>query len=218
MRFHHLRYRASDIRHASLALVIAASITFAGSLVATASQSQLRNQLLASLRADTAEAMRLHQSGDHKAAIQAFEKIAATVKARLGASTAIAAQALNNLALAYDVSGALTDAARTYREALDIVEQAAPRHSVQRAEISNNLAAVILQQCRLDDAQKLYRQALVLSETALGAHHQDTLMVRSNVERLDRYLGVAETGSPRAGTPQHAMADTISPLLSRCTS
>ncbi len=172
---------------------------------------------LTELKVLTAKAMRLYRNGKIKAAVGAFESAAAKARQHFGPEHQRFAQSLNNLALIYDVFGALERSEETYRQAITIVEAQNGAQPMQLANLQNNLAAVVLQQCRVADAHALYKRALALSDKTHGPYSVDTTMVRENVSRLDRYLG---TPTPTR-TPVSVAGDgatDISKLLQRCMS
>jgi tetratricopeptide (TPR) repeat protein len=181
---------------------------------------ETRPQGLEEVERLTTTAMRLIKSGNQKAALIAFQSAATKARLHLGPTDYRYIQSLNNLALAYETSGSLNRSERIYRQAIAIAEAQPKLHAGQLPSLHNNLAAVLLQQCRITDARALYQRALVLSEKSLGAQHTDTIMVRYNVERLDRYLSAPQP--TRASIVQTNLgsrsSDGIGSLLQRCVS
>ena len=172
---------------------------------------------LTELKVLTAKAMRLYRNGEIKAAVGAFESAAAKARQHFGAEHQKFAQSLNNLALIYDVFGALERSEKTYRQAITIVQAQTDAQPMQLVNLQNNLAAVVLQQCRVADAHALYKRALALSEKTAGPDNIDTSMVRENVARLDRYLGTPATTRTPVSFAGNG-ANDISRLLQRCMS
>ena len=196
-------------------LVLCLTATFFAGAASASAQSVtygVHSPQLSEIENLTARAMQLHRRGNAKAAVPVFKKAADKARRHFGASHPKFARTLNNLAIAYDLTGALDRAEKSYRQAIAIVAAHQDARQQQLANLENNLATVVLQQCRIADAQHLYRQALVRAQAALGAGHADTVMMRRNVERLDRYLGA----------PQPASTDDLSgdfnKLLRRCLS
>ena len=167
----------------------------------------------------TNKAMRLFKSGNKNAALIAFQSATTKARLHLGPTDYRYIQSLNNLALAHEASGSLNRSEQIYRQAIAIAEAKPKLHAVQLSNLHNNLAAVLLQQCRIADAHTLYRRALALSEKSLGAQHADTIMVRDNVERLDRYVGSPRTTTTAVvQTKLGSSSDGIGSLLQRCIS
>ena len=188
-------------------LIVSASFALPGAAQTTSYKPH--SPQLIEVQKLTEQAMRHYHSGDIKAAIGTFEVAAAKTRRHFGADHLKFAKSLNNLALVYDISGNLERSEELYRQALAIVRRNGITDSKQLAELNNNLAAVVLQQCRVADARALYRRALRLSEATLGPEHADTTVMRSNVERLDRYLG-----APSQATAGDAAS--VGQMLRRC--
>ena len=195
-------------------LSLACLIVSASSALPVAAQTGLdepHSPQLIEVHKLTEKAMRHYRSGDIEAAVGTFEIASAKTREHFGTDHLKFAKSLNNLALVYDISGNLERSEELYRQALAIVRRKGATDPKQLADLHNNLAAVVLQQCRVADARALYRRALSLSEATLGPHHADTAVVRSNVERLDRYLG-----APSRATAGEAAS--VGQLLQRCVS
>lgn len=139
------------------------------------------------LQSLTAAAQTAYNSGDLAGALRLANRVADEAGRRFGANDLRTAQALNNLALFQDLSGALDAAGANYRRAISILDALPERHAPLLADLKNNLAAVVLQQCRMAEARGLYADALKLTEARFGSYHPETDIVRANVERLDRF-------------------------------
>ncbi|MGI9477671.1 MAG: tetratricopeptide repeat protein [Hyphomicrobiaceae bacterium] len=187
------------------------TLALPGAATAQSARYEVPSAPLAEVETLTARAMRLYRSGDTHAAVRAFEAASATAEKHFGGKDPKFVQSLNNLALIYDLSGALDRAEMVYLRAIAIVEGQRAAALAQLANLRNNLAAVVLQQCRVGDARALYKQAVDLSEKSLGGQHFDTRMMRKNVSQLDRYLGATAAVHDTDGD-----TDGVGKMLQRC--
>ncbi len=198
-------------------LLTACLVVSAGN--AMSQTSQLPAPQLHELQMLAARAANAYRSGRLQTAISLSTVVVEGARLRFGDGHLRYAQALSNLALFQDLSGALPQAEQNYRHAIRIVEALDGKHPEQLAEFKNNLAAVVLQNCHIEEARRLYAESLKLTIAVYGGDHREAHMVRANIRKLDAYIDFpsAKTFSVKSAR-QTSHASGIKGLLSSCAS
>lgn len=111
-------------------------------------------------------------------------KKAVAVSNRYAPKTDQHAGLINDLAIIYESTGALDDAEKLSREALELRKRNFGPTSPQFAASANTLALIKQSQGEYDDAERLYRVALQIRERELGRLHADTAFVLNNLATL----------------------------------
>lgn len=167
-----------------------------------------------STTAMTVKVIDLAHKGRFKSAIALAQTVVARTKETDGLRHFRYADALNNLAILYDLDGRPIESEKIYLEALQILETQPWPVSAKTIGVKNNLAAVLLQQCRLREARRLFEEALADNVRAFGDYHPDSLRVRENLVGLNSLLGAPMTGVA-ASEPQRAASIRAHPVAVR---
>ena len=167
----------------------------------------------------TAKAAEEYRLGRLKEALALTRSVAEGAKQQFGQNHLRYAQALNNLALFQDLTGALSKAEKNYRQAIEIVLALGGNHSKHLAEFKNNLATVVLQQCQINAARDLFAEGLELTVAVYGMNHRETEFVRANIRKLDSYLTGAPAKTVSSFSSNRAPStSSINRLLESCLS
>lgn len=124
----------------------------------------------------------LETEGKNGAAIDSLKRSLATRERLVGQNSAAAADAANDLALAYKQQGDLTTAEGLYRRALAIYRKSGNPGSL--VTVLNNLGLVLAEQTQYKEAEQLYREAIQVAPQRLGASHVDVAVGLGNLAKL----------------------------------
>jgi tetratricopeptide (TPR) repeat protein len=124
----------------------------------------------------------LETEGKNADAIHWLGKALATRENLGGPDCAPAADAANDLALAYRQEGDLARAESLYRRALQAYRRGSDPRSL--VAVLNNLGRVLAEQAQLKEAEQLYREAIGVAEQRLGPAHPDVAVGLSNLGKL----------------------------------
>ena len=132
----------------------------------------------------------LNELGDSAAqAITAGESLLADQERIRGADDPDTLLTANSLALAYQDTGRLAEAAALHERTLASRERTLGRTHPRTLVSGNNLGAVYLEAGRTDDATTIFEATLAGREQALGPGHPDTLASRNNLAAAYEYSG-----------------------------
>jgi tetratricopeptide (TPR) repeat protein len=115
-------------------------------------------------------------------AIQWLSKALATRERLAGRNSRPAADAINDLALAYRQRGDLAQAESLYRRALQVYRQSSDAGSL--VVVLNNLGRVLVEQRQYKEAEQLYREAIGVAQQQLGPAHPDVAIGLSSLAKL----------------------------------
>ena len=124
----------------------------------------------------------LESEGKNGAAIDCLKRSLATRERLVGQNSFAAADAANDLALAYKQQGDLTTAEGLYRRALDIYRKSGNPGSL--VTVLNNLGLVLAEQAQYKEAEPLYREAIQVAQRQLGPDHLDVAVGLGNLAKL----------------------------------
>ena len=127
-------------------------------------------------------------AGDHKTALDAFERGRALLEGKLGPDHADVAAALNNLALAHYATDDLDAAEPLYARALEIDEAAlGPDHPGIATDLGN-LALLHQKRGEHAKAEPMFRRALEIVESAYDSKHPSVVKSMRNYSALLREM------------------------------
>lgn len=115
-------------------------------------------------------------------AIGWLSKALATREHLLGRESAVTADTVNNLALAYRQKGDLAQAEKLYRRALDTYRHSSDPKSLVAA--LSNLGRILTEQARYKESEQLYREAVSVAQQQLGPRHPDVAAALNGFAKL----------------------------------
>jgi tetratricopeptide (TPR) repeat protein len=124
----------------------------------------------------------LETEGKNAEAIQCLSKALATRDHLAGRDSVAAADAANDLALAYKQQSDLTTAESLYRRALAIYRKSGNPGSL--VTVLNNLGLTLAEQTQYKEAEQLYREAIQVAQRQLGPAHVDVAVGLGNLAKL----------------------------------
>ena len=131
-----------------------------------------------------------HQQGDHKKAIDCYEKALRIFQTTLPVNHPTLARSYSNIAAVYYNTGEYSKALSFSKKALEIDQKAYPTNHHSLAASYNNIAVVYRKMAKYPKALSLYEKALEILQKVLPANHPHFAASNGNIAA--EYLHIGE--------------------------
>ncbi len=145
-------------------------------------QEQHAEQTVHGADAFAAWGMLLETENKNADAIRWLNQALATREKLLGRESAVTADTVNNLALAYRQKGDLAHAESLYRRALATYRHSSDPKSL--VAVLSNLGRILTERARYKEAEQLYREAIGVAQEQLGPRHPDVAAALNGLAKL----------------------------------